>query len=78
MTQPEEGKLKLFCDDNPEICHLPADPFIIAVYFNHLLVSSGYRDDAYSGIRCHHSTDPTDQEFFFTPRRNHVQNATKY
>ena len=57
MTQPEEGKWKLFCDDNPEICQLPADPFIIAVYFNHLLVSSGYRDDAYSGIRCHHSTD---------------------
>ena len=55
MTQPEEGNWKLFCDANPEICQLPADPLIIAVYFNNLLVSNGYRDDAaYYGIRCHH------------------------
>ena len=63
MTQPEEGNWKLFCDDNPEICQLPADPFIIAVYFNNLLVSNGYRDDAaYYGIRCHHSTDQQIQQ----------------
>ena len=59
-----------FCKDKPEVVHRPADPFYIAVYFNHLLNVRGTRGsvtDAMYGIRWGHTSagffSPTDHPF---------------
>ena len=61
---------ELFCADKPEVVCRPADPFFIAIYFNHLLTEKGTRGsltDAMYGIRWGHISagyhSPTDHPF---------------
>ena len=58
-----------FCKEI-HVVHLPSDPFFIAVFFNHLLITNGSKGsitDAYYGIRWgHHAAgfySPTDHPF---------------
>ena len=63
-------KWEQFCVDKSEVVSRPADPFFIAVYFNHLLMTTGTRgsiQDAMYGIRWGHISagfySPTDHPF---------------